>query len=388
MKIFKYLIFCFACFACLNLDVNALMPLCIYQASDGELADISIDFVDDIPDVYFSTEKTTAYEIDDNLIQMMGDLWNQKYYLGMCGTSGCGSRYRFSQKFDKLYSVTDTLDNEGVVYDINHFGNDLFCSKYIIFGMFKSGSSDGVKPHLFLYNNEEELSDEFWDSYEDQNEESKYPLKKFELLSKYSYFRPDMAIYTFDFDNCNTNVDDLISFFDLDGNGKGWFHNLTEAEKSYIAKVYDSLDVDVPANVLLEKYSEGGTCYNQFPDSQDKFKDLVDSINVYFSYGQSSQNQEINSCNAIIGDPDNVGSFAYYLRIIFKIMCYSATVLLVVLTIYDYSKYLFSGDGDALSKCNKRAIKRIIFAVLIFMLPTLVNSLMYLFGFYDKCVLI
>lgn len=91
---------------------------------------------------------------------------------------------------------------------------------------------------------------------------------------------------------------------------------------------------------------------------------------------------------SILGNPKKVGSVAYYLQTILDIIKYIAIVLCIVLTIYDFSKALFSEDKDIVSPLVKKAFTRLIFTILLFFLPIIVKALLSLIGVYSTCSII
>ena len=66
-------------------------------------------------------------------------------------------------------------------------------------------------------------------------------------------------------------------------------------------------------------------------------------------------------------------------------MKYVAIVALLVLVTTDFVKAVASNDKDALKKAGTTAIKRFIYCVLLFFLPSIISLLMTLFGAYGTC---
>ncbi len=94
---------------------------------------------------------------------------------------------------------------------------------------------------------------------------------------------------------------------------------------------------------------------------------------------------EQSDCNSLLGDPKKDGTFANFLQQIFKIMGYAAPLLCFVLSVFDFVKATASQDKDALMKAVKRTSKRIVLAIVLFFLPTLINFLFPLLGWYGTC---
>lgn len=86
-----------------------------------------------------------------------------------------------------------------------------------------------------------------------------------------------------------------------------------------------------------------------------------------------------------LGDPTNSQYPAYWLQWILNVMKYVAIVALLVLITTDFVKAVASNDKDALKKAGTTAIKRFIYCVLLFFLPTIISLVMNLFGAYGTC---
>ncbi len=90
-------------------------------------------------------------------------------------------------------------------------------------------------------------------------------------------------------------------------------------------------------------------------------------------------------CDSIFGNPDVEGTVANFLQQILSIMQYAGPILCLVLSTSDFVKAAASQDKDALSKATKTAGKRIIFAMILFFIPVLIDFLFPLLGWYDTC---
>lgn len=95
------------------------------------------------------------------------------------------------------------------------------------------------------------------------------------------------------------------------------------------------------------------------------------------------EENEINTCDALLGSPDNVGDVAYYLQQVLNFIRILGPVLIIALSIYDYTKALPSGDKEILSKVNKKTAIRISAGVAIFFAPIIIEALFKLLGLYD-----
>ena len=67
-------------------------------------------------------------------------------------------------------------------------------------------------------------------------------------------------------------------------------------------------------------------------------------------------------------------------------MKYVAIIALLVLVISDFLKALVENDKDALKKAGTKALKRFIYCVILFFVPTIVEIIMNWFGVYSNCL--
>ena len=88
------------------------------------------------------------------------------------------------------------------------------------------------------------------------------------------------------------------------------------------------------------------------------------------------------------GDPKTEGTFAYNLQQIFNIMKFLGIILAIVLTIKDLVYAVAEQKNDTFPKIGKTALKRLVYAILIFFLPTVLNFIFSLLGLYGTCGII
>ncbi|MBR5662909.1 MAG: hypothetical protein IKX00_04630 [Bacilli bacterium] len=160
---------------------------------------------------------------------------------------------------------------------------------------------------------------------------------------------------------------------------------------NYIKK-FKNADYKTPTQLIIDRYSEGGTCYEANTDTEKRtfFKNLTSlaskALKIIDSTDTSSDSSNAkNQCQKILGDPSKAGDFAYYLDKTFKFIKFLAPLILIVVSIIDYVKVIASSDADLISKTNKKTIIRLIFALLLFMLPIIISYLLTLLGAQGKC---
>lgn len=89
-----------------------------------------------------------------------------------------------------------------------------------------------------------------------------------------------------------------------------------------------------------------------------------------------------DTCESYLGNPDNKNAPAYYLQFLFNLMKYIAIVLLFVMTVVEFAKATVSSNQDAIQKAMQNTVKRIIIAIVIIMLPTLIKLVLTWLGVY------
>ena len=90
-------------------------------------------------------------------------------------------------------------------------------------------------------------------------------------------------------------------------------------------------------------------------------------------------------CDSYLGDIGEKGSPAYYLDLSFRFISYAAVAVLIITSIIDYIKCLSSNDKDALNKLNIKSVKRIIFTILLILLPYLLRIILPIFKITSDC---
>lgn len=93
-----------------------------------------------------------------------------------------------------------------------------------------------------------------------------------------------------------------------------------------------------------------------------------------------------DGCGGVFGDPEDPNYIAYYLQLIFNIIKFLGPVLVIVMSIIDLLKVTAEQKQDGeLEKLGSKTFKRLIYAVIIFVLPTLINYIFGLIGLYGTC---
>lgn len=111
---------------------------------------------------------------------------------------------------------------------------------------------------------------------------------------------------------------------------------------------------------------------------------VLEKINVKNDLVRVVVSAENENCPAF-GDPNIETDPAYWIQWILNLMKYMAIIALLVLVISDFFKALVENDKDALKKAGSKALKRFIYCVLLFFLPTIISLIMTMFGAYGTC---
>lgn len=111
---------------------------------------------------------------------------------------------------------------------------------------------------------------------------------------------------------------------------------------------------------------------------------VLEKINVKNDLVRVVVSAENENCPAF-GDPNIETDPAYWIQWILNLMKYMAIIALLVLVISDFLKALVENNKDALKKAGSKALKRFIYCVLLFFLPTIISLIMTMFGAYGTC---
>ena len=96
-----------------------------------------------------------------------------------------------------------------------------------------------------------------------------------------------------------------------------------------------------------------------------------------------------NCKNTVLGDPKDENSVAWLLQQLLNYMRILGPMIVLIMSAVDFAKAIVMGDDETMQKCYKKLIKRLILAMLLFFVPTLVTILLEVFGFVGDpiCVL-
>ena len=107
-----------------------------------------------------------------------------------------------------------------------------------------------------------------------------------------------------------------------------------------------------------------------------------DNVNVNRnanSFELTDSGTDVNvDCNEIFGSKDDPDSIAYLVNEILKYPRYIVPALVILLGTLDLFKAVIAGKEDEMKKAQKTFVKRIIIGVCVFLVPILINAIMWL----------
>ena len=110
------------------------------------------------------------------------------------------------------------------------------------------------------------------------------------------------------------------------------------------------------------------------------FSFLIFIANMNFSYAKTDDGVKL--CQGILGE-----DLTALLKDALRLMQIAGPILVIIMTIIDLIKATATANGgkDDLSKVGKKTVKRLIYAVLLFLIPTILNWVFSIFGIYGVC---
>ena len=101
--------------------------------------------------------------------------------------------------------------------------------------------------------------------------------------------------------------------------------------------------------------------------------------------GQGGTEDVSSDCDSILGKIDDKKSVAYMLQKVLNFMKFLGPLLVIALSVMDGIKAVTSGDKDALSKMLKTIMKRVIYAILLFVFPTILDFVLTFVSTHGTC---
>ena len=108
------------------------------------------------------------------------------------------------------------------------------------------------------------------------------------------------------------------------------------------------------------------------------FSFLIFIVNMNVSYAETDDGVKL--CQGILGE-----DLTALLKDALRLMQIAGPILVIIMTIIDLIKAVASGGKDDLPKLGAKTVKRLIYAVLLFLIPTILNWVCSIFGIYGVC---
>ena len=198
--------------------------------------------------------------------------------------------------------------------------------------------------------------------------------------------RDDVESGTNNLEKDTKMITDGDSKVDMIGYDSCHFDSTADQRNSYVNITNDNSVrvVSIPTentNIYLKCKVSGTTSY------RDVTVTVTPTATVFMEVDNPENNKKDDSdadnskyvpadCTSILGSVNEEGTVAYVLQKVFNFMKILGPILVLVMTILDSVKAVTSGDKDELSKLLKKTAKRIIYAVLLFVFPTILNLIL------------
>ena len=95
---------------------------------------------------------------------------------------------------------------------------------------------------------------------------------------------------------------------------------------------------------------------------------------------ESESTEKITNCEGIIGNPEDPNSVAWLIREVMNYVKILGPILVIVLSSVDFLKVIVKSDDKEMAAAQKKLILRLILALLLFLIPTIVNALLSIYG--------
>ena len=115
----------------------------------------------------------------------------------------------------------------------------------------------------------------------------------------------------------------------------------------------------------------------------NKLKFIIFSFLIFMAnmnVGYAETDDGVKLCQGILGE-----DLTALLKDALRLMQIAGPILVIIMTIIDLIKATATGGKDELSKVGKKTVKRLIYAVLLFLIPTILNWVFSIFGVYGVC---
>lgn len=141
-----------------------------------------------------------------------------------------------------------------------------------------------------------------------------------------------------------------------------------------------NVTIDLYPDATIDKEASTYTGSNNGNDNQGNNNSDTNDPGLNDSDGTAD-----DKCSGIFGNVNDKTSLAYMLHKTLNFMQFLGPILVIVLSIMDLVRAVTSSDKDILTKFLKKTGLRLIYAVLLFVFPPILNWLFELINVYGTC---
>lgn len=137
----------------------------------------------------------------------------------------------------------------------------------------------------------------------------------------------------------------------------------------------------------ITQQSKNAKMHLKIPSNAATGSTGINGVGKETTTGNSTDNSyEVpGNCESILGSVDKEGDVAYILQKILNFMKFLGPVLAIAFTIIDLVKTVASNDKDSLNKTLKTTAKRLVYAVLLYIFPVLLNFILGFVSSHGTC---
>lgn len=150
------------------------------------------------------------------------------------------------------------------------------------------------------------------------------------------------------------------------------FNNSSKANEFAQAssQIYDMTATIIDRSYITEE---------QYNSNLIKNTGKKNSNNKYAGHGLSINGEDTEvDCDALFGSKDDTESIAYLVNEILKYPRFIVPILIILLGSLDFFKAVISSKEDGMKKAQSTFIKRIVIGVAVFLVPVIIDAIMWL----------
>ncbi len=357
------------------------------ECIDKEECMVLCNYVNNI--AYYGKRELTMYYYFDNTFQLNWEAMDQADYSN-------GGNHIFSKgpdNFSKIFSNSGT----NVYYPVSNYNTE---------STFRC-PTNGFLDSGFLPDNElcfdndgkscAENHNNVGTKFSNSNQSKNYDFEtQIEAYSKtlFNAIKDDVSSGNFDLEKDLNNriVQDLKNiFFDNDiptfiknnPSYKNLKNNILKEFKTIKEEETKKIDEAYAAGKITEEEKNEQT--DNWNTDNQTITDIVNYAQKSLLMGDGIENNfnQPQDCDTIFGDVEEPNEPAYWIQLTLNIMRYVAIAALILLSSLDFIKAIASQDNEAVQKAIKTSVQRLMFTVILFFLPMLIEALFKIFGFYD-----